>query len=99
MRGAKFCEKKKIGKVEKKQVDDKEGDDTDFKDPKSWYKFAKITKQTKTLKVGKVQKKNTAVLRVGNEEAEMFTDSGAEATIIPTTCYKKGMGKLQETNQ
>ena len=50
------------------------------------------------ISIKKVGKKNTVKVRVGNIETEMFADSGTEVSIVPSTWYEKGMGKLQATN-
>ena len=46
-----------------------------------------------------VRGKNTVTVKVGGVDTEMFVDSGAEVSIVPTYLYKKEMGKLQPSSE
>ena len=37
-------------------------------------------------------------VKVGEEDTDMYTDSGAEINVAPSTWYKKGMGTLQSSS-
>ena len=52
----------------------------------------------KEISIKKVLKKNIAQVKVGGVWSEMFTDSGAGESIVPSHWYRKGMGKLQTTD-
>ena len=50
------------------------------------------------ITIKKVAKKNVVKVKVGEEETDMYTDSGSEVNVVPSSWYKKGMGTLRPTN-
>ena len=69
-------------------------------DPNNWENIVCLVitgKQELTIKA--VGRKNVVAVKVGNVETEMFADSGAEVSIVPSHWYKKEMGKLQPSTE
>ena len=95
MGGSKLCKKSK-GHIRKVQLSQ-----SDYDDPANWGTPTKeITEcaEDKTITIKKVEKKNVVKVKVGKEETDMYTDSGSDVNVCPSTWYKKGMGKLEPSN-
>ena len=52
----------------------------------------------KEIKIKRVEKRNEVQVKIGNKETDMFADSGADVSVIPSDMYRKGMGVLVSTD-
>ena len=69
----------------------------DYYNPDNWEDEKPTeTRWNKELVIKAISKgkKYVVKVKIGLNEVEMFTDGGSEATVIPSHCYKKEMGKL-----
>ena len=92
MGGSKMCPKteKKVKKVSVEK---------DYDDPQNWEERTVVESGDKESgAVRAVGKKNVVTVTVGDEETEMYADSGADVSIVPQKWYRKSMGRLQATN-
>ena len=87
MGGSKRCTKK-VNRVEVSDYDDV----TNWEQERSTDRSPK-----KEIGIRKVGKKNVVRVKVGDVETDMFADSGADVSIVPSTWFQKGMGTLQPT--
>ena len=98
MGGSKLCKKARGNHIRKVQLSQ-----TDYEDPDNWRTsseeaVSELTSEKKPIKIKKVEKKNVVRVKVGQEETDMYTDSGSDVNVVPSTWYKKGMGTLQPSN-
>ena len=94
MGGSKMCSGKAIKRVSIEK---------DFDNPQYWEPEVileqKYEVSVEGITIQAVRGKNTANVKVGGVDTEMFVDSGAEVSIVPTYWYKKEMGKLQPSSE
>ena len=96
MGGSKLC-KKKGNHIRKVVLSE---DECDYENPENWgsEEKDKTEAEKKPIAIKKVEKKNVVKVKVGKEETDMYTDSGSDVDVVPSTWYRSGMGKLQPTN-
>ena len=94
MGGSKMCSGKAIKRVSIEK---------DFDNPQCWEPEVileqKYEESGEGITIRAVRGKNTVNVKVGGVDTEMFVDSGAEVSIVPTYWYKKEMGKLQPSSE
>ncbi len=96
MGGSQMCPKTEpSAKVKKVSIE------SDYNDPHNWKGNGEDTESNNSNsgQIRAVGKKNEVSVKVGDcSDTDMYADSGADVTIVPSTWYKRGMGKLQPCN-
>ena len=95
MKGSQMCPKTEAPTVKRVSIGE------DYDDPLNWEVESSTTESRRnggTIRA--VGKKNVVAVKVGEcEDTEMYTDSGADVSIVPRSWYRSGMGKLQPSDQ